>query len=353
MTTQNGYRSGAGTARDVPTLLLSAFLAFVSLSTPLPARAAPIQPPFHVLYDPLSVLIAGTLVEKHEDRLVFRSDETLHGSAEDLPETVELRAPGWVVQSVSLQARYLVGYVPFARDPQRVRTMIVSPSGPRLLVSPGLEPALYPDTDEYRALLAYGKGGHVGRRDDAVPTLLAALESREAPVRVLAAAQFALDPGVNARLDASAVRRLRAAVTDPAMPWSSRHWLYDLASRKPEVFGRRWLRATTRSILAEAPVTGYAAAVNAGDLVGAAFLQADLNRWDIPETALARWLRSDSPAMAERALLQMRRQDAGVEERFLAEALTDARVPENTRLFLADHRRRLERVLAREHAGRN
>jgi hypothetical protein len=334
-------------------MVVAMLLALVSLPLAIPAWGAPIQPPFHVLYDPLSVLMVGTLIEKDEGRLVFRREETLHGEQATLPETVELRAVDWVVQSVSVAERYLVGYMAFSRDPQRARTMIVNPAGPHVLVSPGLEPALYPDTDEYRRFLAYGKGGHLHGRADAVPTLLAALKSGEAPIRVLAAAQIALDPGVQTQLDRAAVGELRAVVTDADMPWSSRHWLYDLASRKPEVFGRRWLRRTTRSILAEAPVTGYAHAVNAGDLVGAAFLQADLNQWNIPEAALARWLRSDSPAMAERALVQMRRQDTELEQRHLAAALADPGVPENTRKFLLDHQRRLERIHARQHGGRN
>jgi hypothetical protein len=212
-----------------------------------------------------------------------------------------------------------------------------------LLSSPGLEPALYPDTPVYRGVLARYASGRVGDADDSMTGLLDLLDRDERPLRLLSAVQFALDPTLQQRLDRRAVRRLKAAVTDGTMAWSARFWLFDLARRMPDRFGSRWLRSTGQHILATAPLAGYGDPDNAGDLVGAAFLQADLEGWEIDEDVLERWLSSDSLALAERALVQMRRQDPALETASLQRALARADLPDAARAFLQAHQRRLDR----------
>jgi hypothetical protein len=315
------------------------------------AGAAPIQPPLHVLFDPLNVLVSATLVEAEPSgRLVFQRREVIHGepTGEPVPDTIELMAPAWVVPTLSEGQPYLVGYSPYARDPQRVRRMIVSPGGSRLIQSPGIEPALFPDTAEYRNLLVYAEGGHVADRPDAMAHMLTMLDEGPAPLRALAAAQFALDPKLHAQLDRTSARRLRAAAVDPALSWSGRAWLLDLAHRRSDIFPRRWLRRTGRDIIARTPVTGFGEPVNAGDLVGAAFLHADLEQWTVPDAALVRWLASDSHPLAERALLQMRRQDPALERSSLDIALASEDVPAGNRHFLEEHRRRLDVMTSRQ-----
>lgn len=323
------------------------------LLAPALAGAAPINPPLHVLFDPLNVVVSGSLEQADPSgRLVFKREAVIAGDPKvnPVPDLIEVAAPDWLVDELAAGQRYLFAYTPYARDPQRVRTMIVNPGGPRLLSSPGLEPALFPDTPAYRQLFAYAKDGHVGARDDSLAAMLDLLTADDGPLRTLAAVQFALDPKLQARLDRAAIRRLKAATVDPAMSWSGRFWLYDLARRKVDDFGRRWLRKTGQDVLATAPVTGYAGHDNAGDLVAAAFLQADMGDWTVDESALARWLSSDSLALAERALIQMRRQDPALESNSLDAALARPGLGDGSRTFFEAHRRRLERMRERQSA---
>lgn len=341
----------ASTVRCLHRWVLACVLAVVFGMVP-PLSAAPIHPPLHVLFDPLNSVISGTLLERSGDRLVFGVEERLHGSDEIAGDRIEIAAPAWVSDALTVGDRYLVGYTPFVRDPQRVRVMIVSPRGPRLLVSPGLEPALYPDNSVYRDVLAYGRDGRIGEREDALATVFGWLRGDEPALQTLAAAQLTLDAKLAARLDQAGVRAIKDAFADIDLTWSARHWLYELARRHPDRFGKRWLRRAGIGVLETAPLTGYEAPVNAGDLVANAFLQADLGGWTVPEAALARWLRGDSPAMAERALLQMRRQDPALEAGQIERALArpDELAPP-VRAFLEGHRQRLERMRERQRAG--
>lgn len=350
VSTGNRHVAGDGRPRQrqrSPRTVAGRCLAALAVVFCAHASAAPINPPLHVLFDPLNVVVSGTLEQADPSgRLVFKREEVVatEPKAEPVPGLIEVAAADWVVDGLDVGGRYLFAYTPYARDPQRVRTMIVNPGGPRLLSSPGLEPALFPDTPAYRRVLAYAKGGQVGAREDSLDTLLGLLTADEAPLRTLAAVQFALDPKLQARLDRQAVRRLKAAAVDPAMSWSGRFWLYDLARRKVDDFGVRWLRRTGQAVLATAPVAGYGSHDNAGDLVSAAFLQADLDGWTVDAPVLRRWLASDSSALAERALVQMRRQDPALEADSLREALARHDLPDGTRQFLADHSRRLARL---------
>ena len=291
-------------------------------------------------------------MERADDgRLVFEVEERLHGSDEIDGDRIEIAAPVWVSDTLTVGDRYLVGYTPFIRDPQRVRVMIVSPRGPRLLVTPGLEPALYPDEPTYRELLAFGDGGHIAQREDAIPTLLEWLQGEEAPLQTLAAAQLVHDPKLAPRLSRADISTVKDAFANTGLTWSARNWLYELARRHPDRFGTRWLRRAGIEVLATAPVTSYTAPVNPGDLVAGVFLQADIDGWKVPEAALARWLRSDSPAMAEQALLQMRRQDPALEREHLDRALAEADLVPAVRTFLQGHSDRLTRMRERQRNG--
>lgn len=322
------------------TWLRSAALVLVLAAPGL--RSAPIPPPFHALYDPLNVVVSARLLAVEADgRLLLERIEVLHG--DEVPERIEIAAP-MHVQTAAVPGRdYLVGYTPYRRDSSRVRTIIVAPDGPRLLVSPGLEPALYPDEPDYRRLILYGRGGRIDHREDAVAVMLAALTDARAPMRELAAAQLALDPALSVRLSQSELKSVRATLTDPATPWIARAWLYDWAGREPERFDPSWLRRASARLLALAPLHESDGDGTAGQLVNAIFVQADLRAWRLPEPALVRWLDSDSTALAELALLQLRRQSPSREARVLDQALARTDLEPQMRHFLEGHQRRLSR----------
>lgn len=305
-------------------------------------QAAPIPPPFHVLYDPHNVIVSARLLEVAADgRLVLERVEVLHGEA--IPELIEIAAPEQVGATAQLGAVYLVAYTPFRRDATRARRMIVAPDGPRLLVTPGLEPAWFPDQPDYRRLIAYGEGGDIHERSDAVEVILAALADPQAPMQAFAAAQLALDPGLWPRLSASELDRVRETLADPDTSWLARAWLYDWAGREPDRFGQRWLRRLSVRVLAQAPLRQDQGLDQAGQLVNAIFVQADLRAWPVPERTLLRWLESDNTAFAEQALLHLRRQWPDREGGAVRDALARTALEPQMRDFLEAHQRRLQR----------
>lgn len=304
-------------------------------------RAAPISPPMHALYDPLNaVVVARLLAVESDGRLLFERIEVLHGDA--VPDRIEVSAPTWIDPAPEPDRRYLLGYTPYRRDSSRVRTIIVDPDGPRLLVSPGLEPALFPDEPAYRALLDYGRGGRIAHLPDAVEMILAALVDRRAPMRALAAAQLAFDPALSARLGPAELDVARKTLADPATPWVTRTWLYDWMTREPERFASGWLRRQSRHLLQEAPLLDHGQPGHGGQLVGTIFAQAERRGWRFPRTALTRWLDSDSTALAELALLQLRRQSPRQERRAIAQALARKELHPEMRRFLEGHQRRVD-----------
>jgi hypothetical protein len=67
----------------------------------------------------------------------------------------------------------------------------------------------------------------------------------------------------------------------------------------------------------------------------------------VPASALERWLHSPAPLLAEHAGLMLRRESPALERSAIREALADPQLPAQTRLFLNDHLRRLDRQDAR------
>jgi hypothetical protein len=101
------------------------------------------------------------------------------------------------------------------------------------------------------------------------------------------------------------------------------------------------------------PVDGYSGGTS--DLPGlvlAALEVLDLGKTEISASSLQRWLHAANPALVEQAAVMLRRVSPATERNAVADALSDPHLPAQTRVFLEDRLRRLDRQAADEKAQR-
>ncbi len=106
-------------------------------------------------------------------------------------------------------------------------------------------------------------------------------------------------------------------------------------------------------VVASAPVDGYAVETSSASLVLLALEVLDQHAVAIPPDALKRWVWSANPALVEHACLMLRRQSPAGERSVIQQALADPKLPEQTRKFLNDHLRRLDRLNAESNARKD
>jgi hypothetical protein len=142
-------------------------------------------------------------------------------------------------------------------------------------------------------------------------------------------------------------------VRNPAISPSVRTTLLVAAANRPHDFGDWWAPAAT-DIVTNTPVGGYSdGAPDPYDLVLTALALLDKQGTKLSADALKRWIWSPSPPLAESASLMLRRQSPALERSTIQQALADPKLPENTRKFLNDHLRRLDRLDARSKARKD
>jgi hypothetical protein len=131
-------------------------------------------------------------------------------------------------------------------------------------------------------------------------------------------------------------------------PASVRAMLIEGAARRPKDLGGWWKDASLE-LVTTTPVDGYTGKVE--DQVAVILTAIDvLDRYAvaIPPDALARWVRSPSPSLVERACVMLRRQGAGRERSAIDQALADPALAPATRRFLDERLRRLDRIEQRK-----
>lgn len=326
--------------------LATPLLLVLSLgSASLPAK--PIQPPLEQLYDGDNRLLAGTLLDVDpKGRLVFERKDVLDGKPRP-PEKIDVRAPLTVLNEVKVGQRYVFGYATGQKDPRDPLRRIAREDGAELIVSVGLEPALFRDTPDTRALLSAGRSerGRESRRT--FDLLLKALAGDDPALQNLAAGQIALDAELGEHLREHGRDTVERAARDAKMPPSARTWLLRAAEQRPRDFGD-WWQSLSLDVVTNTPVGGYARSPSDPfDLVLTALELLDQHAAQVPPDALKRWVWSTNPALAERASVMLRRQSAALERSTIQQALADPALPPATRTFLEGHLRRLDRLDAR------
>lgn len=328
-----------------PAIPMALLLALVS-----PARAQRLESPLELMYAPDNMLVAGRLIEINPTgRLVIERKEVLSGKTRP-PEKIDTRVPLAVLNDVKTGQRYVIAYSMFRRDPRGPVGLVANPDGAVVLVSPGIEPALFSDTPALRAILKAGRNEHGRESRRLLDLLLAALPGADAQLQNLAAGEFAFEPELVQRLRDGDRAIIEKTVRDPHVPARVRATLLEGAARQPKALGD-WWQSAALEIVTTTPVDGYSdKAPDPVALVLTALEVLDRYAVKIPPDALKRWVWNPNPPLVERVCVMLRREAPDQERSTIQLALADPKLPETTRKFLNDHLRRLDKMNERARA---
>lgn len=303
------------------------------------ASAKPVDPPVELLYDGTNALVVGSVAEVNPaGRVVFTREEVLAGKPKP-PEKIDVGVTPSVLASVKPGERYIVGYST-SRANRKLGRFVGNAQGPVLLVSIGLEPALFRDTPAVRALLKAGRSEHGRESSRFRKLLLEALAGNDPQLQNLAAGEIALNAEIRERIEDKSV--IERVARDPHARPSVRAQLLRAAAGDQEKLGG-WWKSAAADVLENTPVDGYSA--EALDLQALAMDALDLFTpiaAEAPAQALKRWLRASNPALAERAASLLHQQSPQVERSALREAADDSATPAQTRRWIEGRLGRLD-----------
>jgi len=307
-----------------------------------------LEPPSEVLRAPY-VSIAATEFVEHAafGHVVFRRIQQLSGK-ERAPELIDLVVTDDVRAQLKPGDRQLIAWSTVTGDPKIPEGLRRDPSGAHLLFSTGLEPALFSDTRANRALLRWDLGESERRLRRQLPRLLELLDTPEAAVQNFALAEIAVRPVLVAALDDRARTRLHRFALDDSASTKARSLLLELAGQRADALGAAGWDDVVQKILARSALA-IAAAPDTAHLVYQAFVLAQSRNMPLAPELVERWLQSDNAALAEVALLALRRQGNGLEEAALERALSRNDLPAETATFLRDYQRRLKSKATGDH----
>jgi hypothetical protein len=288
------------------------------------ARAAEgMEPPLELMYAKPNTLVAGRLLKINPSgRLVFSFGDLLSGQ--------------------SPPAGYIFAFSLYKQDPTRPGQWRANSSGAEILVSLGIEPALFEDTRQLRAILKASQNKAESGERRLWQDLLKALKGKNPALQNLAANQIAMDPELRELAGKRDQKAFQHLVLDQGALPSARTALLVGAQKNPEELGDWWQEAA-RYVLETTPVGGYASGTgDPGALVLSAFSMLEAAGQELPTKLVSRWVESTIPLASERALLALRRSDPSSERAAIRNALANQQLPEQTRKFLNDHLRRLD-----------
>jgi hypothetical protein len=254
---------------------------------------------------------------------------------------VDVRVPASVLAAAKPGERYIVGYSMY-RPNARLGKMLANPDGPTLLASLGLEPALFRDAPAVRAILDAGRSEHGRESRRFYDLIMQALGGGDPQLQNLAAGEIALDRELFGRVSKDGLADVERTARDPKTSVPARLLLLQTAATHAGYLGG-WASAAAKEIVENTPVDGYSGGTS--DLPGlvlAALEVLDLGKTEISASSLQRWLHAANPALAEQAVVMLRRLSPATERTAVTDALSDPHLPAPTRAFLEDHLRRLD-----------
>jgi len=333
------------------------YLIFVAgvLVVAMPLRAERIEPPLELLHDPVNLLVVGKAVEINTtaSRIVFECKTILAGNRSYVTQDlIDTRVPAEALARVVVGDNYIFGYSLFSEDPRRPGKLIGKRQGATMLVSPGVEPALFADTPEVRKLLDAGRSEHSRESRGTLKLLVATLKSKDPALQNLAANQLALEPDLQARFKPEDCGAIEAFVRDPNTPALARTPLLEAAAQHPEAFGQDWALDTTKSLLSTTPVDGFSDRTSDLEtLLRVAFSLSGQSSRGLPEASLVRWVRSNSVVLAEPALRLLHQWYPQAERQAVEGALQDSATPQQTKDFLRGYLQRMNGEHRAVHSG--
>ena len=336
---------------DVRKVLTGAPLRAIALSITasllacaVPAQAGRLESPLEMMYAPDTTLMVGRLIEINPaGRIVLERKDVLSGKVRP-PDKIDVQVPVEVLGTLKTGERYVIAYSTYRRDPRKPVGMVGNTGGATVLASTGIDPALFSDTRQTRAILKAGNSerGRESRR--MLDLLLAALAGADPQLQNLAAGEIALQPEIGEHLRDSDRSALEKIVRDTKTPTRVRITLLEASARRSKDLGA-WWQPSALEIVTTTPVDGYPD--KASDPVSLVLLALEvLDRYavKVPPDTLKRWVWNANPALVERVCVMLRREAPEQERSTIQLALADQKLPEPTRKFLNDHLRRLDRL---------
>jgi hypothetical protein len=321
---------------------LAILLVGAILVVPAAQAAEGMEPPLELMYAKQNMLVAGKLLSMEPSgRLIFSFGELLSGQAAP-PDRIDVSSPTQVLEQVKVGNSYVFAYSIYKQDPERPEQLRANPRGAVMLFALGLEPALFDDGRQLRSLLKASQEKSESGERRLWKDLMKALTGKNRSLQNLAANQIAMDPELRELAGKSDRKTFRQVVLDRNAVPSARAALLVGSQRYPRELGDWWPDAARR-ILETTPVGGYASgAGDPGALVLSAFSMLEATGVELPSALVSRWVESEIPLAAERALLALRRSNPPSERAAIRDALANQELPEPTRKFLNDHLRRLD-----------
>jgi hypothetical protein len=318
-------------------------LALACVTTAPQAWAAPVEPPLHLLHSGKNRLIAGTIKEINPpNRLVFVRGKVI-GEHADVPELIDVIVDPGTVQSVALGERYLFAYSSLHSDKRMPGKIALNKSGAVLVSSTGVEPALFRDSPTLRSLLAASDTEEERDSPRLLRRLLKLLHGKDIQLQYLAAAQIGLDADLGALLSDRDRAVLRSVVSDAGGTTNTRYTLLHAAFLFPGLYGE-WALPVAQEVLATTPLDGYSQGPrNPTGLVLLAFDIVQKPDAELPRESIARWLRSPYRLFREQSTRLLEARFPGEQREVVVQALRDPKLNEETRQYLDDQLRRIQR----------
>jgi hypothetical protein len=322
-----------------PRRLVAPLIALLAAATSITQAAPPpIQPPLNLLWERDAVLAEGRFVAVEDGQRLRFADLTITHGGEARTE-VSVQADATAAPSLKPGKRYILAWVEWMRSPADKRVRVRRPEGAHLLSAPGLEPALFEATPTTRSLLLTAPTAESLNGESHLRRMLALLDGDEPSLQVLAAAELASRSTLRSQLTRRERRHLQATVRDARHSPVARAQLLDAAQFHPAEFGSGWT-PVAQAIVADEPVSLQPGQPNER-LVWSAFQLLSAADARLRRATLARWTTSGNGALAEQALLLLRRSKPDAEAAVIESALATPGLSAGTAEFLRDHQRRL------------
>lgn len=319
----------------IPAALVGFWIAAV------PAMAAELKPPLEALRHQNYSLIAAQRLEGPvtEGKIRVRVIERLQGDTTS-PEEIDVIVQTGDAGRIQPGSQYLLFYSDVERVSLKVRKELRNPDRRRILHIAGADPAVFSDTPEMRALFSPGHA-EIERSPEYREVVMQGMQSQDPDLVDLWSAEWAIRFTLFADIRPEDVGLLSDLIEDPLQRPSARSRIVQASSERLQPGNETWLTASVGEVLKQINPAQLTESTGLSQLIYASLRvsQEYPGSSNIPQ--LEKWLRS-TPPLAENAALALRAISADLERESVELAIVDETVPQQTRVFLADHLRRLD-----------
>jgi len=297
-----------------------------------------IDPPANELKSKWTTLVTGVVADSGTPDQILLTDVQSLSVRQAASTELTLRAPAWVVSSLINGDRVIAAYLIARRDPTLTDRRILDPKGPRLLMSGGLEPALFRDNATTRERL-FDSEGMV--RVPGLSEALSGLGDPDPQWQNYYASELAIRPQLRMAVDAKALQVVESALRNADLHPSARAALFRAVPQFPARDTKWWHAAANDALQTLPTALSVSISDTRADLVRTVLDLFATQAVAPAEASVERWVTCGLPALVESALLVTRQFQPEREAVLIEQALAQTLLPSTTRAFLIDHDRRL------------